>query len=408
MNYEQALQTIKQRSNFSLQPTLDRINQALKKLGNPQEKFSSIHIAGTNGKGSTATMCASVLKEQGFKTGLFISPYIIDFRERIQINNEFISKEALTTLTKRVADTNIELTEFEFVTAVGFLYFAEQNCDVAVIETGLGGRLDATNSLPTDKKLVSVITKIGLDHTAVLGDTIEKITKEKCGIIGDCTVMFPRQEKDATKIIKKSSKKLIIPDLNKLEITKTSVFGNTFIYKGVEYEINLGGEHQVLNAITAIEVLKNSNLQISDASIFKGLKKANFPARLEVASKEPLVIIDGAHNPDGANVLKDAMLSLDGKITAIVGMLKDKDCENFLKTVIPLCDEVLCVTVPLNPRSMSGEELSQLAQKYCDKVKVCETIEQAFETVKNTKNKVLVFGSLYLASAVRTKIPKFF
>lgn len=408
MNYEQALEAIRSRSNFSLEPTLERITKALELLGNPQEKFSAIHIAGTNGKGSTAAMCASVLKEQGFKTGLFISPYIIDFRERIQINNRFIDKESLCRLTKKVADLELLLTEFEFVTAIGFLYFAEQNCDIAVIETGLGGRLDATNALPKNEKNVSVITKIGLDHTAVLGDTIEKIAKEKCGIIGSKTVMFPLQEKSVAEIIENSSKEFITPDSNCLEIIKSDVFSNTFIYKGEKYEINLGGKHQIFNAITAIEVLKNLNFSISGAAIFEGLKKTTFPARLECANKNPLLIIDGAHNPDGANVLKDAMSAYAGKITAIVGMLKDKDCENFLKTVIPLCDEVLCVTVPFNPRTMSGEELSQLVRKYCGKVKVLASVESALKVAKDTKNTVFVFGSLYLASAVRKLLPENF
>ncbi len=408
MNYEQALKIIRSKSNFSLEPTLQRITKALELLGNPQEKFSAIHIAGTNGKGSTAAMCASVLKEQGFKTGLFISPYIIDFRERIQINNEFIDKESLCRLTKKVADLELSLTEFEFVTAVGFLYFAEQNCDIAVIETGLGGRLDATNTLPKTNNNVSVITKIGLDHTAVLGDTIEKIAKEKCGIIGRKTVMFPLQEKSVAEIIENSSKEFVTPDLNCLEIIKSDVFSNTFIYKGEKYEVNLGGKHQILNAVTAIETLKNIEFEVSDTAIFEGLRKTTFPARLELANKNPLLIIDGAHNPDGANVLKDAMSAYAGKITAIVGMLKDKDCENFLKTVIPLCDEVLCVTVPFNPRTMSGEELSQLVRKYCGKVKVLASVESALKVAKDTKNTVFVFGSLYLASAVRELLPENF
>lgn len=408
MNYEQALKIIRNRSNFSLEPTLDRINKVLELLGNPQEKFPTIHIAGTNGKGSTAAMCASVLKEQGLKTGLFISPYIIDFRERIQINNEFIDKESLCRITKKVAELEVPLTEFEFVTAVGFSYFAEQECDIAVIETGLGGRLDATNALPKNDKKVSVITKIGLDHTAVLGDTIEQITKEKCGIIGNKTVMFPIQENSVSEIIKNSSSEFIVPDLNQLKIINSCVFGNTFIYKGKEYEINLGGEHQIYNAVTAIEALKKSAFKIDDNVISEGLKKTFFPARLEVARKEPLVIIDGAHNPDGAVVLKKAMENFGGKITAIVGMLKDKDCESFLETVIPLCNEVLCVSVPYNPRTMSGKELSLLTQKYCKKVSVCNSVELALKEAKNAKNTVFVFGSLYLASAVREQIPKIF
>jgi dihydrofolate synthase/folylpolyglutamate synthase len=189
MNYNETLDYIHSLGNFSLPPTLDRIKTVLKKLGNPQKRIKAIHIAGTNGKGSVSAMMASVFKEAGYKTGLFISPYIIEFTERIQINGEYIKKESLCEFAQRVKETGIALTEFEFITALAFLYFAEQKIDILICETGLGGRLDATNSL--ENKIATVITKIGIDHTAILGDTIEKIAAEKCGILRDCSTISP-------------------------------------------------------------------------------------------------------------------------------------------------------------------------------------------------------------------------
>ena len=187
MNYTETLNYIHSLGNFSKPPTLERIKAVLQKLGNPQNNFKAIHIAGTNGKGSVSSMLSKVFNLAGYKTALFISPFIIDFCERIQINGNFISEDDICKLAEIVKDTNIELTEFEFITAIAFLYFSQENCDIAIIETGLGGRLDATNTL--ENVIANVITKIGLDHTAVLGDTIEKIAYEKCGIIKNCPVI---------------------------------------------------------------------------------------------------------------------------------------------------------------------------------------------------------------------------
>jgi len=232
LSYKDALEIIHSKGNFSFPAGLERIKKLLEALGNPQNKFKAIHIAGTNGKGSVASMTAEVLKQSGYKTGLFTSPYIIEFRDRIRINGEFISEKDLARLTETVESTGIKVNEFEMITAIGFLYFAEENCDVAVIETGLGGRYDATNTM--DNVLVSVITKIGLDHTAILGNTIEKIAEEKCGIIKNShTVTLHTQMPDAMAVIKKHSRELTIPDTSRLKILKSGIEGNEFIYKNI-------------------------------------------------------------------------------------------------------------------------------------------------------------------------------
>lgn len=398
MNYGQTLEYIHSLGRFSLPAGLDRIKAVLGLVGNPQTNFKSIHIAGTNGKGSVTVMTASALTAAGYKTGMFVSPFIIDFRERVQINGEFISESDLCRLAERVIETKIKLCEFEFITVVAFLYFAEQNVDIAVIETGLGGRLDATNSL--ENVLVSAITKIGLDHTSVLGDTIEQIAAEKCGIIKNGkTVCAPNQAKKALSIIKQYAPDAIIPDMSKVTNIDCANVGNTFMYKGEQYKLGLSGKFQIENAVTALEILFNCGLAIDDISIKTGLKTAFIPARAEVICEEPVVILDGAHNPDGAEVLSGIMRQYNN-ITAIIGVMQDKDYNAVLEKTLPLCSRVICVKAADMPRALEAETLSVEAQKYCDNVEVAKSYSQALSFV--TKDETLfAFGSLYLASGIR-------
>ena len=310
MKYFEILNYIHSLGNFSLPPTLDRIKAVLKILGNPQNNFKSVHIAGTNGKGSVSSMTAKVFKNAGFKTALFISPYVIDFRERIQINGEFITENDLCTYAERIMATKAQLTEFEFITAMAFLYFSDKKCEIAVIETGLGGRLDATNSL--QNVMVSVITKIGLDHTAVLGDTLEKIAAEKCGIIKNAPLVTSfNQPEGAMGVLKKYNP--IIPDKNELKIFKSDISGNTYIYKGVKYSTSLIGYHQIENSLIVIEMVKNCGINIPTETVQKSITDTYFPARLEIISKKPLIVLDGAHNPDGAAALAKFLKSYYGK-----------------------------------------------------------------------------------------------
>ncbi|MBE6807836.1 MAG: bifunctional folylpolyglutamate synthase/dihydrofolate synthase [Ruminococcaceae bacterium] len=407
MTYKEVLEYIHSLGNFSMPATLERITMTLEKLGNPQSKLKAIHIAGTNGKGSVSAMLSSVFKTAGYRTGLFISPYIIDFRERIQINGEFISEADLVSFAQRVISANVKLTEFEFITAVAFLYFAEHNIDILICETGLGGRLDATNAL--ENKIACVITKIGLDHTAILGDTIEKITEEKCGILRNCPVITTaNQDFRALEIIKKHTGKLFYADLKELQVTE-SLIGNTFIYKGKKYSLGLSGDFQIENALTVIEAVNNCGYNIPYNIIYNGLSVAFFPARMEIISRNPLVVLDGAHNPDGADVLANELKKHNGRCSAIIGMMRDKDCEEFLKSTLCYCKTAVAVEVSGMPRSLKADDLSEIASKYCECVSAAD-----YETaVKIANNKaendpIFVFGSLYLASAIRPLLKEYF
>lgn len=408
MNYNESVSYIHSLGNFNRPATLERITKLLSALGNPQESFKAIHIAGTNGKGSVSAMLSSVFREAGLKTGLFISPYVIDFRERIQVNGEYIPEQTLAYLSDMVKATRIDVSEFEFITAVGFLYFARMGCDVAVIETGLGGRLDATNTL--SKVDVAVITKIGLDHTKLLGDTLESIAEEKCGIIhGFKTVSAPLQHPDVRRVIEKHCKTAVFPDLERLRILFSDINGNSFIYKEREYKTKLAGLHQIHNALTVIETLDTGGYNIPYPVIYKGIEKACFPARIEVISKRPLVILDGAHNPDGAAALAEFMKPYSDRITAIVGVMQDKDYKDLLKITLPHCKNAVALAVPDMPRSLPADELCKAVAEYCS-CTAAKDANTALLTAKSLagENPIFVFGSLYLACALRPLLFKNF
>lgn len=401
MNYTETLKYIHSLGMFSHEAGLGRIKALCEKLGNPQNNFKAIHIAGTNGKGSVATYLAEIFKRAGYKTGLYISPYITRFNERICINGEQISDEKLISLCKRVREIDIDCTEFEFITALAFEYFSCQKCDIVVVETGLGGRFDATNVL--ENKCASVITKIGLDHCAVLGDTIGQITAEKCGIIkGEPIITSPNQSADAESVIKSYKNDVIIPDIKELKILKSDLSGNTFIYKGKEYQTSLIGEHQIENALCAIETVKNSGYDISYSIIHEGIRNAFIPARLEILEYQgKKLIIDGAHNPDAANRLAD-FLSAQGKsVCAVVGMMADKDYKYVLEKLLPLCKMAVAVRCANVVRALGEEELCDIANNYCN-CETAKTFEEALgKAVKTNADITVVFGSLYLAAAIR-------
>ncbi len=406
MNYSETLNYIHSLLVFGSRPGLERMNEVMEKLNNIQDTLKCIHIAGTNGKGSTATMLSNVYIAAGYKVGLYISPYVITFRERIQVNGQLISEEDLCSVCEQVKNTNITLTEFEFITAAAFLYFAQQKCDVVILETGLGGRLDATNIIKNP--LCSVITHIALDHMQVLGDTIEKIAGEKCGIIkgGAPVVTDCMQDPAALSVIKSYSQHLTVPDKNDLVILNSDITGNTFIYKGDTYKTTLIGKHQVNNALSVIETVKAAALPVSGSAIKKGIEATRFAARLEVISSNPLVVLDGAHNPDGAKALENFMKNYSGSITAIIGMMADKSCDEALSIALPHCKNVITVTVKENPRAISASELCSISEKYCSNCLSAENYDEAIKKAKELcgDNPLFIFGSLYLASAIRPKL----
>ncbi len=406
MNYNESLEYIHSLQVFGSIPGLERISELLEKLGNPQDDLKFIHIAGTNGKGSTCTMLSEIYKSAGLKVGLYTSPYVMDFRERIQINGEYIPKVDLARLCESVKNTGVYVTEFEFITALAFLYFKEKNCDLVILEVGLGGRFDATNVIKAP--LCAVITRIDLDHTDYLGSTYSEIAAEKCGIIknGCPVVSYPDQTEEALNTIKSYAECLTLPSKENIKILSSDINGNSFVYEGSEYKTKLVGIHQVLNAVTAIEAVKLVGMA-NDDNIKKGIAAANIAARVEIISEKPLVVLDGSHNPNGADALAGFMKNCYNGIVAVIGMMADKDCELFLKKILPFCSSVITVTVKENKRSISAAELCLLAKKYCKDTEAASSYDEALAKAKEKtqgEKPLFICGSLYLAAAIREKL----
>lgn len=419
MAYKETLQRIHALNKFGSRPGLDRIRMLLDMMGNPQNNLRFIHVAGTNGKGSVCAVISSALRCAGYKTGLFISPYITSFCERIQINNELIPEEKLCevadyvfSLVDKLNEKGIIITEFEFVMAVAFEHFLRENCDVVVLEVGLGGRLDSTNVI--EPALCSVITKIGLDHTDILGNTIEQIAREKGGIIKKGTkVVSSPQEDEAKKVFEEICKgfdvSLRFSDAMSVEVRNSSISGTEFVYKGEEMMLRLTGEHQIENlktALCALEEVKDTLDKIDTDSIKRGVESAVNPARFEIISTEPCVIIDGAHNPDGMKTFAHSIRQYAGdkKGVLVIGMLRDKDCSSSLEYIEGLFGKVY--TVPIdNPRAMESADMAKLCSKYFESVEAFEDAEEAFlEALHSAKTQgvhLCVCGSLYLASQIR-------
>lgn len=423
MTYEKAIEKIHSLLTFGSRPGLDRILQLLERMGNPQDKLKYIHVAGTNGKGSTCAMLSSMLIAAGYKTGLFISPYITDFRERIQINNCMISESELANavektfpLVEQLSREGIVITEFEYVNALQFYIHSNAKCDIVVLETGMGGLLDCTNVIKPP--LCSVITTIGLDHTAILGDTIEKIAMQKCGIMKSGSLaVTSNQEPSAMKIIEKTSIDKKIPlaksESIKLDNINQTLSGSSFEYNGVKISLNLAGTHQIENcktALAAIEILRlNDLISITDNQIAAGLSHAENPARMELLSENPIVILDGAHNPNGINALCNTIkdfLSVK-HIICIMGMLADKDIDSSLELLKGSLHTIYTVPVD-NPRALPSDVLADKCRNLFDDVTSFDNAEKAFDKAYNMAKKgdstVIICGSLYLAGEIRPYI----
>lgn len=422
MTYNEALDKINSLLRFGIKPGLERVSKLLELLGNPQEKLRFVHVAGTNGKGSVCSLLSSVLTKSGCKTGLYISPYILDFRERMQINGEMIPERELTELVEKtfplveqMAAEGEEITEFEFITALAMQWFAQQHCDVVVLEVGLGGRFDATNVIAAP--LVSVIMSISLDHTAILGDTVEKIAFEKCGIIkcGGTTVCFPTQPEPAFRVIQQIAAErentLRVADCNMVTPLSTGLHGTELRYQNTTLHLPFIGNHQIKNAatvLTVLEVLRKKGIDISEQAIAEGFSAARFPARLEVLCEKPAFLLDGAHNPGGAAALADAVkqyLTAEN-IVAVTGMLADKDTHTAIEKLSGLFSHVITLT-PSNPRALSAEELAEQWRQHCTDVFAIhdrsEAVRKAF-ALAGTNGAIVVFGSLYLAADIRPHV----
>lgn len=422
MDYQEALDYIHSHRRFRANPGLERMRALLALLGNPQEQLSCVHIAGTNGKGSTVAMIASVLRAAGYKTGAYISPYVLEYRERIQVNGEMIPQNALVRLIERMrplVDQAGELTEFELNTALAFCWFAEQGCDIVVLETGLGGRLDATNVI--QHPLLCVITSIGLDHTEILGDTLTQIAAEKCGICkpGVRTVVSARQNAEAFEAIRRSvveQNGAVLVSVSDFELEQTlasakmDFSGSEISLNGLKLHLPLVGEHQILNvwtAFTALHELSQKGFpKAAQASALRnGLESVRFPVRIETVCADPLTILDGAHNPQGAQTLAHALEMLgEIPITGVMGVLADKDSAGVLDALAPRFRRLLCVT-PDNPRTLDAHDLAVRADALGLQASVAHTLEEglalAQAVAKSERGAVVVCGSLYLAAQAR-------
>lgn len=400
MNYNETISYIHSIPRFSRILGNDALKKLMRHLGNPEKRLKFIHIGGTNGKGSTAAMCESILRHSGYKTGLFTSPYIEVYNERIRISGENIPDEALSRIATRVRrvieENDCAVSEFAFGTAVAMVYFAEQKCDYVILEVGMGGLLDATNII--ERAEATAIVSISLDHTQYLGDTIEKIAREKCGIIkrGATVISYMPQDKDALEVIKKSCAEKNA----RLILCKTpEIVGDTFIYEENRYKLSLRGAYQPYNAATAIELVKalrEKGADIPQSAVYDGLAQTAWAARFEFLSDR--LIIDGSHNIDGMRTLGDSLQKLGKPVTLVLAMLEDKNHSECISYIAPFADRIVATEIDA-PRCLDAISTAAETMRPC-------VIEQtAVDAVNHAlafdDNIVCVCGSLYFAGEVR-------
>ena len=415
MDYKEALEYINGVSWLGTKPGLTRVTALLEKLGRPQDALKFIHIAGTNGKGSCAAMLSSVMKCCGYRTGLFTSPYLARFNERMQVNGKPIGDEALAevvALVKPAADAMEDHpTEFEMMTAAAFLWFQQEKCDIVVLETGLGGRLDATNVIAAPE--AAVIMNIGLDHTQILGDTVEKIAAEKAGIIKPgCDCVLYRQQESVMDVVRERcaalGASLRIADFDQIRSEFDSLYGQSFAYKGELYALPLLGKHQLKNAATAlevVEVLRSKGWRLEQSDVEHGIYAVSWPGRFELIHDEPLFVVDGGHNPQCAGTVVDNLMNYfsGNHRVMLVGMLADKDVDGTLAILDRAADEYVCTT-PESERALPAEELARKLEKYGKRITVCPAIPDAVGAACDAAGDtgmVCAVGSLYSVGAIR-------
>lgn len=415
MNVEQAIEYIHSVFWKGSIPGLSRTYALLEKMGNPQDSLKYVHIAGTNGKGSTAAMTASILRKAGFRTGLYTSPYIYRFHERIQVDGEQISDEDLVSITeyvKPLADSMEECpTEFELVCCIAFEYFKRKKCDIVVMEVGMGGEFDATNVIKTPE--VAVITNIGLDHTDVLGSTVEQIALTKSGIFkeGGSAVIYrgaPSVEAVFEDVCQKKNVSLRKADFSGLKRLHHDLFGQTFdCGHRKDLRLPLLGDHQLHNAAVVLGVMDTlieKGWNITEQNIYDGMRDVSWPGRFDIVCRDPLFIIDGGHNPQCLEALiKNIQDYLTGrKVIALTGVLADKDYADMYKPVLPLVQQFVCIT-PDNPRKLEADQLALFLQNAGAKATACATIREGVMKAIELAGKdgvVLCFGSLYSIGAI--------
>ncbi|SDA29340.1 dihydrofolate synthase / folylpolyglutamate synthase [Ruminococcus sp. YE71] len=391
---------------------LSRIGRLMKAVGDPQQRLRFIHVAGTNGKGSCCEMLAKTLTAAGYRTGLFTSPYIIRYNDRIRINGEDITDAELNELALLI-EPSVDacgegFSQFEITQAMGLLHFARQKCDVVVLETGLGGRLDSTNIIPPPE--AALITSIALDHTAILGDTIEEIAMQKAGIIkrGSAAVCSACVKDGALTVMQEQAERcgthLRTPDMSRMNVRRCDMFGSEFDYGDMRgLRLMMGGTHQLYNAAAVIETaeaLRERGFSIPEAALRKGLT-AQIPARIQMLSRDPLVIVDGGHNPEGISALAATVGTLGCKKHFVIGMLSDKDSAEAARLIAPHGDRFVCVD-SFAPNARNAAELAELlkssgADAEPSTLSAEETVARELASLGEDEA-LIICGSLYLAS----------
>ncbi|MBQ5838049.1 MAG: bifunctional folylpolyglutamate synthase/dihydrofolate synthase [Clostridia bacterium] len=412
MNYNEALEYIHSVEWLGSRPGLSRTEELLEKLGNPEKDMKFVHVAGTNGKGSTCSMCESVLRAAGYKVGLYTSPYIVRFNERMCINGEPISDSELAELVeiiKPIADNMSDKpTEFEIITALAFLYYKRHACDIVVLEVGMGGRLDSTNVI--DSPVASVITGVAIDHVSVLGSTVAEIAKEKAGIIKqNRPVIYGGRDDVAFEVIRGKAKdcksEIARTEVGAISVKAMSVEGTVFDYGELkDVKLSLCGSYQPENAITVIEtvrVLNREGFEISESALREGLKSAKWRARFELLGKEPTVIFDGSHNMQGVKAAAESIKRFFGneKVLLLMGVLADKEWKAMLDELLPLAERMYCVT-PNSPRALDSEILAKECNARSVTANAFDSIDdgvkKAYNDAKTQNVPLVMLGSLYM------------
>ena len=417
MTYKEALDYINSVRLNQWKLGLSRTRELLNMLGDPQNSLRFVHVGGTNGKGSTCAMIESVLRAADYRTGVFPSPYIEEFRERIQVNGIMISEEDLCSVTEEVkacADKmEDEPSHFEIVTAIGMMYFSRMKCDMVVLEVGLGGEFDATNIIEAPE--VAVLTNIGFDHTDYLGSTLAEIARTKSGIIktGSSVVVYPNVD-EVMDVISGICAERACPmktvDFDRIRIERADLDGQVLMWDEREIRIPLIGEYQSRNAavaLTVIEELRTRGWMIPDEAVKNGMAGVSWPARFEVLGKDPLFILDGGHNLQCAEAVAESVSRYipGGKVTLIIGMLRDKDYEAVLEIMLPYASKCVCLA-PESERALPAEELAKLIR---NKGITAESMDSAVKAVRqciNGTEPVLAFGSFYMAGEIRSAYRK--
>jgi dihydrofolate synthase/folylpolyglutamate synthase len=409
MNIDKTLRELYSLTNMGIKLGLENISKILDLMGNPQDNYKIIHIAGTNGKGSTASILEAALLEAGYRVGKYTSPHIEYFNERIVVNREEISNEKISYYYKKIRkiidENNLHPTFFEITTAMMFEYFKESKCEYVVLETGLGGRFDATNVC---KPEVSIITNISLDHTSFLGDTLTEIAFEKCGIIKDKIAIIADSKKELLDVVRGKTSNYIdvLEKYKEIKFELTDDFHTKIYLNNRIFDLSLYGEYQVNNFLGAYEALKQ--IRISDEIIERAASKVYWPGRFEIFSKEnPLIILDGAHNVDAASRLKENILSKYQRedVISIVSILEDKDRVGILEEISKFSEDIIFTSLEDFHRGTKGESLLNLVDRFQTQ-RVENNLNRAFDLAKETGKIIIICGSFYLLSKFKGNIKK--